>query len=383
MNYNEFEIVSLPMTRLYNALELELMKSIARRFLLHREVTGTIEWEMRMLAEAGSLTRENIEIMTSILSGGDETLEEMIHTIGMQSIEEMERILIKARDKPVVPVTQSARLQSVYKYYHQQAADKLNQTNTTMLSMAEQSYRNMVSKAALKIATGQTTRTKALEECIEEFAQEGIPALIDKAGRKWSPEAYVNMVIRTTSNNVYREATFARLDDWNEDLFVVSWHQGARPLCEPYQNKILSRSGRDGTTYDMNNTPIHYIPLSSTSYGEPAGLFGINCGHFPILFLEGVSFLPKGPTESQKKENEKEYKESQMQRALERKIRKLRLEKEVAESSGEEELVSKISKKLRTATQSMRLFIEHTGRTRRPDREKVYSLARRGVKSGS
>ena len=56
-----------------------------------------------------------------------------------------------------------------------------------------------------------------------------------------------------------------------------------------YQGRIFSRNGTAGTTTDLEGNRISYISLSQTSYGEPDGLFGINCGHQQYPFIPGVS----------------------------------------------------------------------------------------------
>ena len=89
------------------------------------------------------------------------------------------------------------------------------------------------------------------------------------------------------------------------DLFQVSAHSGARELCYPYQGKIISWSGESGTFTDMNGNTIEYIGINDTSYGEPAGLFGINCRHeaYPIdpeYFVDNISETVPSPEENEK-----------------------------------------------------------------------------------
>lgn len=120
---------------------------------------------------------------------------------------------------------------------------------------------------------GAESRQEAVRKCIREFNSKGIPAFVDAAGREWSPEAYINMDIRTTVSNTANAAQDARCDDYGIDLIAVSSHPGARPKCAKDQGKVYSRSNKSGIAHDGNGKEIHYEPLSSTSYGEPDGAF--------------------------------------------------------------------------------------------------------------
>ena len=54
------------------------------------------------------------------------------------------------------------------------------------------------------------------------------------------------MDIRTTLFNTSRAAIWERNQQYGNDLYQVSTHNGARPLCYPWQGKVISTSGRTG-----------------------------------------------------------------------------------------------------------------------------------------
>jgi hypothetical protein len=172
------------------------------------------------------------------------------------------------------------------------------------------------------------------------------------------------MVIRTNTTRVASEVQFKRAEEYGADLIEVSAHAGARPLCAPYQGKIFSISGKSEK----------YPPLSSTSYGEPAGLFGINCGHMSYNFFPGISRQTYAPdeTEEQKEENARVYQESQKQRAIERSIRAAKREAQTLEALGDTKGVAEAKSKIRERQAVMREFIAETGRTRQRAREAIY-----------
>ena len=258
--------------------------------------------------------------------------------------------------------------------------------NTTLLQSTRQAYLNGVTTAvaeaqlleaqqildtqALEVVTGMETRVRAIRKAMDQMAAAGLTGFVDKAGRNWSPEAYSAMVVRTASHNVYVRSIKDRQQEYGGgDIFQVSSHPGARPLCFPYQGKFYSWSG-SGTFVDGTGHTQHYENINSTSYGQPAGLFGINCGHHPIPIIPGFSY-PQEYEEQSKAENDKEYEQSQIQRQYERNIRAAKRDRDIAAATGDKEAEKKASRKVAEEQKRMRSFIEQTGRPRRYDRERV------------
>jgi hypothetical protein len=82
------------------------------------------------------------------------------------------------------------------------------------------------------------------------------------------------MDTRTTMFNTARAAVWERSEQYGNDLYQVSSHAGARPLCYPWQGKVIARAGPHGSTIDLDGNVIEVYAQSETSYGQPAGLFG-------------------------------------------------------------------------------------------------------------
>ena len=180
------------------------------------------------------------------------------------------------------------------------------------------------------------------------------------------------MDVRTTCHNTAIESIKARQQDYGSDIFQISEHAGARPLCYPYQGKFYTWGSQGGTFTDGDGKRHTYRPISSTSYGKPAGIFGINCGHYPIPQISGVT-IPQSRKIQNKAENDKEYQESQEQRLLERQIREAKRKEEAFKAAGLTEAAEKQKGVIAERQAKMREFIKQTGRSRRYDREKVYA----------
>lgn len=374
--------LSDPIESVYIAMTNELLVNIGRH-ITSPTWTHTAAWEIQKLSELGQLTQENAAIINRGIKSLPQEIRDTMEETRRLALEDIEKQMERAAKAGYLTPPERDSTINVLQEYSQQAADQLNLVNTTMLRSSLQQYARMVqltaeierqaeqtqailNEAAGSVATGTETRTQALNRAIRRISEEGLAGFYDKAGRSWSPEAYVNMDIRTTVHNVAIQSVKNRMEDYNTQVFQVSAHAGARPLCYPFQGKLYSWNNTAGEIETGNGRMMHYEPLNSTSYGEPAGLFGINCGHFPIPVIPGVTIPHAQDFVQPKEENDRQYAESQQQRALERKIRAAKRALEMGDRSPE------AKERVKAAQEEMRQFIKATGRTRRPDRESLY-----------
>ena len=386
--------LSEPIESIYAAIVDELLINIGRH-VRAPTWTHTAVWEIQKLSELGQLTQENAAIINKWIKSMPRELRDTMEATRAAALDKLEKDMERAMKAGYVTPPVSDSVPRVLEDLAAQARDRYNLVNTNMLNSsveaftdtimevaesvqaAERASRKLISgagasgrileEASAGILTGAETRTNAVRRALIRLSDEGLTGFVDRGGRHWTPEAYVNMVTRSTVHNVSVEATKARMKDYNTEVFQVSSHAGARPLCYPYQGKFYSWDGSEGEIELGDGSTVHYESVGVTSYGEPPGLFGINCGHEPIPIIPGFT-VPHGADFIQpKEENDKLYAESQEQRALERKIRERKRNLEMLGDTATKEDKAAV----REAQAEMREFIQRTGRTRRYDREQI------------
>lgn len=386
----KMEEFAQPLIDVYAHVTDVLLVNIARHFNIKATGnTSSFAWQVKMLAELGQLTEENRNIIAELTGANSGLLREALTQAMLAALKEVEPELKEAAARgllaePGTTPELSPNAQAVLQSYYDQAEEKLNLVNTVMLQSSLDQYRAVIANtityeaqlsAAQKILNestgevlmGASTQQQAMRRAVKRMADEGLTGYVDRGGHHWTPEAYVAMDIRTTVTNTAHQATWARCDEYGSDLIMVSTKAAARPLCYPWQGKVLSRANRARDVTDLDGNTIHVYAMNETSYGQPAGLFGINCGHFSSPFFPGLSTV-RGEPEPEE-ENARQYAESQRQRALEREIRRAKLDVAIAKATGDEELEREARQKLRGKQATMRAFIEDTGRTRRYNRE--------------
>ena len=399
MNPAWIDNMSWEMAEVYGAVNDQILINLAHRFQYFDASNlprSSFAYQAKMLAQMGQVRKETIQIIRNNLDDADDALTRILEEAIIDSVKSTEPELLEGVKRGLLNVPQtpvlSANQMQAFKYYYKQSADKLNLVNTVMLESTQQAYQAAVSdvvseiglaeamnrvqigldSATGEVVTGVSSWNEALRHATDKMKDAGIVGFIDHGGHRWSAEAYAAMDIRTTVANTARAAVWETNQNFGNDLYLVSYHDGARPLCYPWQNKVISSLDRSGVTYDLDGNEIPIYPQSSTSYGQPAGLFGINCKHYPTPWIPGVSVADGEPQD--KEENDRVYAESQEQRRLERKLREEKRDLMMAKAQGaSEEEINALREKCRNSSQDIDDFCKSTGRQRRRNREGVYT----------
>jgi Phage minor capsid protein 2 len=359
--------LATPVVEVFLAVEEEILLAIARLIsqndsLLTEEKISS--WQLENLMKLGQLSQRNVITIAKHSKRSIDEVSKMLQKAGYEGVSANEPDLIEAVRAGVFiqqpSIVESVVLANILTAFQAQAHNVFNLINTTMLEQSQQIYLDILNETTGKVLTGTKTPRQALRETASKWAEKGVPGLIRADGHSLSTEAYVNSVMRSMSNRVANEMQDARMDQYGCELIEVSSHMGARPGCAPFQGRIFVRRGKHPK----------YSSLSDTSYGELAGLFGINCRHVKYPFIEGITKRRYDPNNSA--ENKRVYEESQRQRALERKIRKAKRELAMLQEMNDVEGVEMAKKKVRQQQANIREFIKETERTRRYEREKPY-----------
>lgn len=121
-----------------------------------------------------------------------------------------------------------------------------------------------------KLAEGKITGSalrKIKQMIVGVMREQGLAALVDKGGRKWTLDRYAEMLIRTKSVEARNRGLMNRMVENDYDLVQVSDHGASScPLCGPWQGKVVSSTGKTKG----------YPTLAEA---EAEGLFHPNCRH--------------------------------------------------------------------------------------------------------
>lgn len=396
MTREQYDELSAPLVRVLLDMEDDILREIAAQLSRGGDISDTSKWRIRQLARAGRFDKRAAAIIAGYSEVEDGQAMDAVLTAAETEIGYLDNAVQAANAAGLseyfsdIPAEESAL--GAAKAFQRQAASDLNLVNTVMGYKAKSAYVNAVNaiyrdtaegrqgaldimgKGAAKAVSGQMSLQEATRKTIRELAQKGIPAFVDRRGREWSPEAYIMMDMRSTLGNTARAAQNARCDEYGINLIELSSHLGARPKCAIDQGKIYSRDGTSGVTTDGAGNKIHFTPFSQTSYGQPDGILGINCGHVQYPFAEGINFQRYFPYP--KEENNRRYMQFQQQRAMERGIRAAKRECMMLQEAGDSEGLQKASLRLRNQREKYSAYCKETGLRQHNDRTQVYGYDR-------
>lgn len=384
-----------PIVRVYEACVDELLVNLARHFNV--SATGNIEsfrYEVEMLAKMGAIRQETAAIIARNVAQNEPMIELAVQTAMLDALETVELQLASAASAGLLDDAEmdvSDFVQSKLRSYSRQAVEQTNLVNTVMLDGTMEAYRKgvyasrdilreletaqtVLNAETAKVITGVSPLQKAVRAAVSAMHNEGITGFIDHAGRKWSAEAYVRMDLKTTCSNAANRAVMERNAEYSNDLIWVNTNATARPGCYPWQGKVISMDNRARDVTDGNGRRVHAYAASETTYGQPDGIYGINCHHGPMnVFIPGVSHVRFAGTEPDRETNDRLYQLTQEQRRLEREVRYAKRKAAMYDAAGDKEAFEKAAMKVKQKNAQLKSFVkEHDSLVLRSDRTQVF-----------
>ena len=234
MNLLENQQLAETVDSSYIELETMLMRNIVQHIKDYDQPIATDEWLLQKLAEVGKLNKENMQLIAQMAGISQTAAERLLQAAADDAIQSTDagfrHLVRRGLAGEAVESGKSKTVKQLMKTLRAQAKDSLNVCNTTMLYKARDAFRKLVTSVAqdaeeiadkqpfvdalgqhaTATTIGAESRQQAMQRCIREFNDRGIPAFVDKAGREWTPEAYVNMAMRNTARQTAEDMQTAR-----------------------------------------------------------------------------------------------------------------------------------------------------------------------------
>lgn len=228
----------------------------------------------------------------------------------------------------------------------------LEQAHVQILRSTLDTYRNVVAEASAQVLTGTQTRREVAQVVLNRFVDRGVRPFRDKSGRTWDMASYAEMAVRSTTAQAAVQGHLETLSAGGDDLVICSDSTESCPLCNEWEGKVLSISGKS-TEYP------------SVQDAVAAGLLHPNCTHSLDPFVPGLTRKREVEPIAERR---KGYQDRQHQRYNERMIRHWKLREAAAITDSQKALASA---KVAAWQQRQRDFIADTGRRRDYGREQI------------
>ncbi|MFS0188756.1 phage minor capsid protein [Corynebacterium striatum] len=312
------------LVRVYEDAELLVLQELAKAIksgtykdvnrLLHRdaELKKLIARARRILNAAGHKT--DAAITELALAEYDTAVNEVLEEVGAASS--------TIAHTPAVTVVQAAAAST---------ATRISGTHLQVIRDVSDVYRSITSQTVQAAITAGIDHQAAMRHALNQYADRGVTSLVDRAGRRWAMDSYVDMSIRTMRNQATQEGHLTGYERAGVELVRASWHTASAPQCFPFQNQLLAISGGAGprTLVDPATGDKVTVTVKDTLRGAISkGYHHVNCRHRDVAYTPG----DKAPTVPQETpaENKKKYKATQKQRDMERQLRRWKRREAVA-----------------------------------------------------
>ena len=241
---------------------------------------------------------------------------------------------------------------------------RFSQIHRGILRRTDDIWRAINAEVTGMTVTGTMTVKEAAQRSFTRMTREGLGFFVDKAGRKWGLDTYAEMAVRTSTHQALRMGHTETMQQYGVDLVVISSHANPAEVCAPYENKILSLTGKFPNGRQRIGDQIFTV-TASMSEAEAAGLHHPNCAHGHFAYVPGYTKVD--PT-TNSTYDEAGYKATQKQRYYERQIRK---SKQMESAATTDEALLEAKRRKSAYQAKLRDHISEHDLKRRPDREQL------------
>lgn len=313
----QFQEIGETLLPLLDDLTEWIARDMIERFMIRfgrgeeKLLTGTDEWQAWVLKQAGGNLDEIQKALAKSTGKSQQEIAKIFKDSGIQAAK---------ADAEAAAVTfsgLSSGMMAIITDAYERTVGEISNITRTTAGATNQAFIDICDAAYWKVRTGSQSYTAAMLEGIKELGQVQ-PIVRYPSGHKDTLEVAVLRCIRTGVAQSSGNMTIQQCKDMGWNHVLVSQHLGARVSDT---DPIADHAGWQGKVYCIDGKDAQFDNLlDATGYPEnPLGLCGYNCRHSFTPFLPGVSRNNNKPIDTEA--NQRAYELSQMQRAMERRIR--------------------------------------------------------------
>lgn len=249
----------------------------------------------------------------------------------------------------------------------------------TMLPPAK-AYQWALDSAALQVQSGAINYNQAIKTAVKELADSGLKVVNYESGHRDHVDVAVRRAVMTGVSQICAKYTEQSAEYLDTPYFEVSAHVGARD--KPGPSPWSSHKDWQGRVYSVRAGDIYPSIYDVCGLGAVDGLEGANCRHRRFPWVEGVSertytdeqleHIDDGHGCTFDGKDYTAYEATQMQRRIERTVRKLKREKAAYKAAGLHEDETAVNIRLRRLNAKYKAFSAEAGLPEQPERMRVY-----------
>nr|DAD77615.1 MAG TPA: minor capsid protein [Siphoviridae sp. ctH1110] len=372
------------LAELFRALEDTLLDEICSRLNLADQLNEVTVQDIRALRSHG-IDLKGIEKAIRKTSGiSEKKLQELLDDV----VERNQKYYTDLID--LTHITQPETLVSIEDtraIYEQTKQTMRNLTRSmgflvdagrTILPPAK-AYQWALDNATMQIQSGAINYNQAIKSAVKQLADSGLKVVDYESGHRDQIDVAVRRAVMTGVNQICAKYTEQSAEYLETPYFEVSAHSGARD--KPGPSPWSSHKDWQGKVYSIRAGDIYPNIYEVCGLGAVDGLEGANCRHRRFPWVEGVS---ERTYTDEKLEHIDDglgctfdgkaytaYEATQMQRRVERTIRKLKREKAAYMAAGLKGDAMALNTRLHRLSTKYKAFSAAAGLPEQRERMKV------------
>lgn len=372
------------LAELYRGLEDTLLMEICYRLKLRDELNEVAVQGIKALRAHG-IDLEEIERAIRKTTGiSEQKLKKLFDDV----VERNQKYYTELID--IAHITQPETLVSIedtWAIYQQTKRDLRNITRSmgflvdngrTMLPPAK-AYQWALDNAVMQVQSGAINYKQAIKTAVKQLADSGLKVVDYESGHRDQIDVAARRAVMTGVSQICAKYTEQSAEYLETPYFEVSAHSGARD--KPGPSPWSSHKDWQGKVYSIHIGDIYPSIYDVCGLGAVDGLEGANCRHRRFPWVEGVSertytdeqlaHIDDGLGCTFEGKTYTAYEATQMQRRIERTIRKQKRMKNAYSVAGLEEDATAANIKLRRLNAKYKEFSKAAGLSEQPERLKV------------
>lgn len=349
---------------LWQQVEDDILKDIAERISQLDELeplTPSAAWQAWRYEQMQACHQDALSILARYSKRSRDTIRQTLLDAGLETLASDDAVYRAAGLEPP-PVERSEALNNLLNAGYRQTLGTWRNLTATTANTVTGEFERVLDRAWLQVSSGAFSYDVAIRRAVDGLAGR-MNGVTYPSGHRDTLEVAVRRAVLTGTDQTCARLQLARAEEMGCEFVEVSAHAGARPEHAVWQGKVYHVGGAaelDGVLYEDFET--------TTGYGTGPGLCGWNCRHNFYPFFPGVSKRLYDDAALAKLADKTveyggkmytEYEIRQMQRALERQVRKAKRQFLAEQAAGVD--TTRASMQLRDARRALNQFIQDTG----------------------
>ena len=372
------------LAELYRGLEDTLLTEICSRLKLRDELNEVTVQDIKALRAHGIDLKEIKKAVQKATGISEQKLNKLLDDVVKRNQQYYTSVIDLAHlTQPETMVS----IEDTWAIYQQTKRDLRNITRSmgflvdngrTMLPPAK-AYQWALDNAAMQVQSGAISYNQAIKTAVKQLADSGLKTVDYESGHHDSIDVAARRAVMTGVSQLCAKYTEQSAEYLETPYYEVSAHAGARDVPGP--SPWSSHKDWQGKVYSVRTGDIYPSIYDVCGLGAVDGLEGANCRHRRFPWVEGVS--ERTYTDEQLKhiddghsctfdgKDYTAYEATQMQRRIERTIRKQKRLKNAYEAAGLTEDATTANIKLRRLNAKYKEFSKAAGLPEQKERMRV------------